>query len=573
MVEAEAIWRMRRLSFVPSSARPILVIVLCAAAAGLSAVGFLLATHAIFASTLERFAHGTVSGFAWKSLLTITLTSLAVGVLLSLISPQAAGSGIPQLKVAFWKDLGFVSLRTAVVKFVAGALSIGGGSSLGREGPSVFIAGGVASALGGRLGVFKAARRGVTSAGAAAGLAAAFNTPMAAIGFLIEEIIGDLNTRYLGGAALAAVVGAFAVHAVIGPQPAFLLPVVPHTTWIMYLIVPPAAAVASFLGVAFQRATLRGRSVARRQTRVPAWLLPVFGGWITWVIGVAVFSVTGRVGVFGLGYRDLSDALTGAVPWSVAALLVAGKLVATVSCYAAGGCGGIFAPTLFIGGLAGAAIGGLASTFVPLNGADLVIIACVGMSACFGAVVRAPLTSLLIVFEMTHQFELVPALIVGTLVSQAIARRLTRLNLYDSLLEQDGHELVKIRPPMGLQDWRNLTVSVWVNRRPVSIRRLDRDSLRRLLITTPYQCYPVEYEGKPVGIVTRRSIQEAISRGEEPAVDPVVTVSSGQTVQEASQKFIQSTHGMIVVVNPDSGEMIGVLTLHDLLRAQAAVRE
>ncbi|MBN1425608.1 chloride channel protein [Candidatus Fermentibacteria bacterium] len=564
---------MRRFRAVPASTRPLLVIVVCATAAGLSAVAFMLATHAIFAATMERFAEGSLVGFAWKSLLTITVSSLAVGLLLYRISPQAAGSGIPQLKVAFWKDLGFLPFRISLVKFVAGALSIGGGSSLGREGPSAFIAGGVASALGGRLGVFKASRRGVTSAGSAAGLAAAFNTPMASIGFLVEEIIGDLNTRYLGGAALAAVMGAFAVHAVIGPQPSFLLPVVQANTWTMYMVVPVVASLAALLGIAFQRATLRWRMVFRGQTKVPAWALPVFGGWITWILGIAAFHATGRVGVFGLGYHDLSDALTGAVPWSAAVLLVLCKLVATVACYSAGGCGGIFAPTLFLGGLTGAAVAGFASLSLPLAEADQIILAAVGMSACFGAVVQAPLTALLIVFEMTHQFQLVPALIMATVISQAIARRGGGHNFYDALLEQDGHELMKIKPPRDLGSWRNLPVSVVANRRPVAIPGLDREGLRRLLVTTPYQSYPVEHDGKPIGIVTRKAIQQAVTTGSEPPVDPVVTVFPAQTIHEASQQFIRSTQGLIVVVDPDSGRMTGILTLHDLLRAQAAVQE
>lgn len=564
---------MRWFRTVPASTRPLLVIVVCATAAGLSAVSFMVATHAIFAATLERFAGGSFVSFAWKSFLTITISSLAVGLLLNRVSPQAAGSGIPQLKIAFWKDLGFLPFRTALVKFVAGALSIGGGSSLGREGPSVFIAGGVASALGGRLGVFKASRRGVTSAGAAAGLAAAFNTPMAAIGFLVEEIIGDLHTRFLGGAALAAVMGAFTVHALIGPQPSFLLPVVQANTWTMYLVVPVVASLAAMMGKAFQRAVLRWRAILRGQNRVPAWALPVFGAWITWILGTAVFRVTGRLGVFSLGYHDLSEGLTGSVPWDAAVLLVACKLVATVACYAAGGCGGIFAPTLFLGGLTGAAVGGFASLHFPLADADRIILAAVGMSACFGAVVHAPLTALLIVFEMTHQFQLVPALILAAVIAQAIARRGGGVNFYDALLAQDGHELMKIKPPRDLGSWRSLPVSMVANRRPVAIPGLEREGLRRLLVTTPYQSYPVEHDGKPVGIVTRKAIQEALARGSEPPVEPVVTVFPAQTIHEASQQFIHSTQGLIVVVDPNTGRMTGILTLHDLLRAQAAVQE
>ena len=146
-----------------------------------------------------------------------------VGYLLNSFSPAASGSGIPQLKLAFWKDFGLVPWRVVWVKFIAGMLSIGGGCSMGREGPSVQLAGGVASNLAGLTGEAKQNRRWPQRPGAAAGLAAAFNTPLAAMTFVLEEIIGDLNSRLLGGVLLASVLGALAVHGIIGKQPAFIL--------------------------------------------------------------------------------------------------------------------------------------------------------------------------------------------------------------------------------------------------------------------------------------------------------------------------------------------------------------
>ena len=191
--------------------------------AGLSAVAFQLAINWVYNAGLLRFPTNPNSlspSAAWPSSL---VSSLIVGILLTVFCPVAAGSGIPQLKLAFWKDFGTVPWRVAWVKFVAGVVSIGGGSSMGREGPSVQLAGAVASNLAGLAGEPKQNRRAAAAAGAAAGLAAAFNTPLAATTFVLEEIIGDLNSRLLGGVLLASVLGALAVHGIIGKQPAFTL--------------------------------------------------------------------------------------------------------------------------------------------------------------------------------------------------------------------------------------------------------------------------------------------------------------------------------------------------------------
>src|SRR5208282_621975 len=284
---------------------------------------------------------------------------------------------------------------------------------------------------------------------------AAFNTPLAAITFVLEEMLNnEFGSRVLGGVVLAAVMGALIVHALLGPQPAFTLPAVESVSWLMYAILPIVASVASLLGVAFQRLTLSLRSRVRDVSRLPSWLKPMVGALATWVLGCAVFLVSGHTGVFGLGYRDLSLALNNALPWQIAGLLVATKLVATVASYGWGGSGGIFSPTLFMGGLTGFFIAGLAGLWIPLTDSDRIVLAAVGMSACFNAVVRAPLTSLLIVFEMTHQFSMVPALMFCSIVSLAIARLGGHHNFYDALLLQDGHELIRIKPPRDLGSWQ-----------------------------------------------------------------------------------------------------------------------
>ncbi len=573
--DIKAVWRdnivLRRLQKLPDNVRQVTQTIVLSLAAGLSAVLFLFMTNLLFSLTYVQFAERSKLSFAVASFILIIGTSVIVGFLLNRLSPDAAGSGIPQVKSAYWKELGFLPFRSTLVKFFAGMLSIGGGASLGREGPSVFIGSGVASNVAGVLGTPRRERRAATLMGASAGLAAAFNTPMAAITFAIEEIVNDLNSRYLGRVVLASVLGAFVVYAVLGRQPAFSLPSIENVSWLHYAVVPVVAAVASFAGVAFQRGTLFLRGRVRKIGSVPAWLRPGLGGLVTWILGVSVFLTVGKIGVFGLGYQDLSRALNNNFEWKIAGIMVCAKLLATIASYGFGGCGGIFAPMLFVGGMSGFFIGGLAGTWMPLTPADHIVLSAVGMSACLGTVVGAPLTSLLIVFEMTHQFALVPALMIGMIISRAISRFAGRLNFYDAALVQDGHELHKIRPPLDLQSWQNLPVAAIANPHPVVIRDLAPGALHAAIDRYPYNSFPVEIDGRLRGILTRQQILESLVAKDVPEIRNVVTCFPEQTVREVGDKFIQSPINVLVVVSPETGAIQGIITLHDLIRAQASV--
>jgi len=535
-------------------------------------VAFLFLTNLIFARSYLVFATYTKKYFLVASFLMIATTSLLVGLLLKFFGSEAAGSGIPQVKVAFWKELGWIRLRPVIIKFVGGILTIGGGQSLGREGPSVYIGAGVASNLSGALGTPRRERRGASIIGASAGLAAAFNTPLAAITFAIEEVIGDLNSRFLGRVVLASVIGAFVVYGILGRQPAFSLPSVDNVSWLHYAVVPAVALLAACTGRIFLSATLRLRGRLVRQRRLPLWLLPVFGGLITWGIGVTIFLTTGKIGVFGLGYQDLSSALNNLFDWRIAGLLVAAKLVATVASYSFGACGGIFAPSLFLGGMSGYFLGGLLGLWLPLSPADRIVLSAVGMSACLGTIVQAPLTSMLIVFEMTHQFSLVPGLLIGTIVSQAVARLFGPINFYDALLIQDGHELHKVRPPLDLQSWQNMPIGAIANPHPIVLIDLAPEKLKRAVDDHPYAYFPLVSEGHLKGIIGRKDILSALTAGVLPEIIPAVTCYPEQTVREIGNKFIESPSNIVVVMDRESENVTGIITLHDLLRAQAAIQ-
>jgi len=558
---------------VHGKARSILGTSVYGLAASIAAVGFELAINWLYVRVFQMPAAAGTGHFLLISLGVIIVASLLTGWLLNSFGPEAAGSGIPQVKINFWKEFGHAPARIAVVKFVAGVICIGGGQSLGREGPTVQIGSNLSSTIAGLLGVSKQNRRAASAAGAAAGLAAAFNAPLASVAFVLEEIIGDLNSRSLGPVLLAAVIGAFIVHAFIGPQPAFVLPHIGEPTWRSYSLMPLAAGIAALVGVLFQRGSLRLRLEMKKVSAIPRWLQPLAGGLVTWTLGAAVFLMTARLGVFALGYEDLSDAINGRFAWQLAAVLLFGKLIATIACYGFGGCGGIFSPNLFFGGMCGALVAGLGADFLQLNQSDTVLLVVGGMSACLGAVVQAPVTAILIIFEMTHQFALVPGLMLAGLISQVIARAINHTNFYDEVLCQDGHDLNHLIPPRDLRSWQNLPISALANFKPVTIGDRSEQALSRLLEQHPYRRFPVLEDGHLTGVATRAEIEAALAEHRPLKLNAPVTCRPGQSIRESQAQLIQSSTGTLAITDDSETKLLGIVTLHDLLRAQLAVAE
>ena len=427
----------------------------------MAAVAFQSALNITFSTLWEvpsqQMGHDT---FAFFSLSTIVVTSISAGLILIFVSCAAGGSGVPQVMVAYWRDFGCMPAKVVIAKFFAGILSIGGGCSLGREGPTVHLAGALTSNIAGWLGIARQARRPALLCGAAAGLAGAFSTPLSAIAFVLEQISEDLNDRgFLAQVLIASATATFVAHTLLGENPAFAIPVVSHISGIAYLLVIPTSALAALVGAGFQNGTLAWRAKIKGIERLPFFLKAAVGALINWILGIAVFFAIAKIGVFGLGYGDLETMLGGGITGSQAAILLIAKLAATTAIYAWGGVGGIFSPTLFFGAAAGLVFGDLCGLFINLGPSDRIALTVAGMSACFGAVVRAPITSILIVFEMTHQFSLVPLLMIGTVVSQAVSRSLCRTDFYNDIIEQDGIELERYIGSRSVASPQNRPVS------------------------------------------------------------------------------------------------------------------
>ncbi len=512
--------------------------------------------------------------FALISFAVLSTGTLISGVLLANFAPDAAGSGIPQLKLAYWRDMGVMPFRTIWVKFIAGAVSVGGGLSLGREGPTVQMAAGLASWVGAHFGVVKFERRTAAACGAAAGLAAAFNTPIAAVTFVLEEIIEDLNNRAIGRILLASVTSAFCLYFLSGNDPSFSINFSGEFNWHLFIYGPIAAFLASLVGVAFQNSSLAWRSRIKSHSRMPAWSRPWVGGLFTWLSACVIFYYFKRLGVLGLGYHDLNDSLTGTLTWDICLALLAAKFIATVASYAWGGCGGIFAPTLFLGAMTGAAFAGLADIPLPMTREEHIVLAVVGMSSCLGAVVRAPVTSILIVFELTHDFSLVPLLMLSAIISQATSRWLCAENFYAQVLHDDGIHLDKHMGHRDFAHWNRARVSTFANFKPILVSSFDTDAVQKILDASTHHTYPVcDETGRIQGVVERDDLTRLVATGEEPNVHVASTTSPETTIGDIQRKLVEAPLNIVVLVDETRNTAIGIFTLHDLLRAQLAESE
>jgi chloride channel protein, CIC family len=438
-----------------------------------------------------------------------------VGLLLQRVVPFARGSGIPEVKTAYVFGPGKqLSLRTVVGKFVLAALSIGAGFSLGREGPTVQICAAIAAAVG------KAARqpariiKALISVGAAAGIAAAFNTPIAAITFAMEEVIGDLDHQLVGAIVVASVAAAVVERAILGGRPSLLVPTYSLGDWRELFAYALLGGVAGLAAVGFVRSLLELRRFARERVSLPSWTKPAIGGGVMAAIGLLLPRT------LGIGYPTLSEALLGRLSWRSMTALGIGKIAATVTSYGWGLSGGIFSPTLFMGAMVG---GVVAHVVHPLSGPATETVgsfALVGMGAFFAGAIRAPITSILIIFEMTGDYAIILPLMISNMISYTIAARLQPTPIYEALLEQDGVPMPKhdaridLRTMTVEQAMRPVDASIEVNG-PVlypdqsldlALLEFGRHSIREIPVVTRVD------RNRAIGVLTLEDVSTAVTR-------------------------------------------------------------
>jgi chloride channel protein, CIC family len=393
---------------------------------GLTVVAFILLTGRLAARMYPP------ESAVWRRFFIPIAGTLVSGILLFRYFPNARGSGIPQAKFALFLQDGYISLKTVVGKFVCCSISLASGIALGREGPSVQIGAGIASVLARRFGLSKERVKALVPVGCSAALAAAFNTPIAAVLFSLEEILGDLHAPVLGSVVLASATSWVVLHFILGDEPLFHVPAYQLVNPLEFGIYAILGVAGGFASVCFVKLLLQLRVWFRALPASTTWLQPAAGGLL-----MGVFALI-RPEVLGVGYDYVDRVLTGDFPLKIVALLAVMKLIATPACYSSGNAGGIFGPSLFIGAMVGGTVGSIAHTLLPGVTANAGAYALVGMGAAFAGIVRTPLTSVIMIFEMTRDYSIVVPLMISNLISFFISQHLQHEPIYEALALQEG---------------------------------------------------------------------------------------------------------------------------------------
>ena len=565
------------LRVVPSENQRVFALALISGAlCGLAAVLFHLAIIGTENRLIERAMKG--DGHTWMlwTILIPTAGGLVSGVLLQYAVPGARGSGIPQVKVAYAIRGGRVPFMDAVGKFLVGVVQIGTGSSLGREGPTVQICAGVASTLGRAAALSRENLRRLLPVGAAAGIAAAFNAPIAAVTFTIEEVVGDLDQAVLAWIVVAAAIAAAVERSVLGEHPVFTIPThygLTHaSSLIVYATMGLAAAAVSLV---FTESLLKLRKSFERMTLIPNWAKPGVGGLVTGALAVAAIYWLGTNGVTGGGYGTLGQALSGSLAIRALLILCAFKLVATVFCYGSGGAGGIFAPALFIGGMLGGVFGYLDKIILHHAGSEVGAFALVGMGAVFAGIIRAPITSVLIIFEMTNSYDLILPLMISNMTAFALARHIRPKPIYEALLEQDG---IRLPHRGGISHaLERLQVENAMTRNPVTVQSVAKVSEAITTVGSySHSTYPVVDENqKFIGLITEARLRRTAAEGGKDKVvgrlvNPCPYVYSEYPLVRAAVRMQQSGSRQLAVLDRKKGnKFVGLLTMSDIVRAHA----
>jgi CIC family chloride channel protein len=396
---------------------------------GLAVVAFILLTER---AGLRLYPAGSA---VWRRLLIPVVGSLGIGYLLFRYFPNARGSGVPQTKAALFAREGRITLRTVLGKFFCTSATLASGIPLGREGPSVQVGAGIASVLGRRLGMRPERVKALIPVGAAAAIAAAFNTPLAAILFSLEEILGDLQAPVLGSVVLASATSWLVLRLLLGNHPLFQVPQYQLVHPLEFAIYAALGVAGGLVSVVFTKLLLGIRERFLQLPQKTVWLQPVAGGLLVGLMGCFVPQV------MGVGYGYVGDVLNGRMALNLMVVLLVLKLLAVTTSYASGNAGGIFGPSLFLGAMLGGAMGAVAHHLMPVHTATPGAYALVGMGAVFAGIVRAPMTSVVMIFEMTQDYAVIVPLMISNLVSLFIASRLQRQPIYEALAVQDGIHL------------------------------------------------------------------------------------------------------------------------------------
>jgi CIC family chloride channel protein len=531
------------------------------AVVGLVVVAFILLTERLGARLYPP------GGAAWRRVLVPVGGSLAMGYLLYKYFPEARGSGVPQTKAALYAKEGYISLPTVLGKFFCTSATLASGIPLGREGPAVQVGAGIFSVVGRRLGLSQERVKALLPVGAAAAIAAAFNTPVAAVLFALEEVLGDLHAPVLGSVVLASATSWVTLRLVLGNEPLFHVPQYELVHPLEFAVYAVLGVVGGLVSVVFTKLLLYLRQRFLNLPPGTRRFQPVAGGLAVGLLALMVPEV------LGVGYGYVGDALNGRMVLGLMSLLIVFKLLAVTLSYASGNAGGIFGPTLFIGAMLGGVVGSVAHTFLPQYTASPGAYALVGMGTAFAGIVRAPMTSVIMIFETTRDYAVIVPLMISSLVSLLISRRLQRQPIYESLALQDGIHL----PEAGVRNalhqrrvWEIIRSSVEPFPAQLTVQEAFEKSRQ-----SPFHSWVVMDERGVLGVIVRPVLEQALSDGGESKrlkeLEPALVVAHAhkdQLLPVALERMgAAGIDTLPVVSRANARELLGVITLTDILHS------
>ncbi len=508
------------------------------------------------------------------------LGGLLSGLLIERLAPEAAGSGIPQVKAVLADVPLTLNLRVAAVKMVSVILAVGSGLNLGRQGPTVQIGAALAAQLGQWLPTSPAYRRQLIAAGAAAGLAAGFNAPIAGVLFVVEEFLQDFSGLTLGTAILASFVGAV-VSRLLGGQG-------------LSLDLEMAQSVTNFSLQDLPFFVILGLLAGR------------LGGLLSWGIfaslafyrRVVKLGLPGKIGLAGLlsgsavmllpeAFRDSASlqelVSTGDAGWGFTLLAFVVKFLLTLVAYGAGAPGGLFAPALLLGASLGHLVGSVAHLLeswvgvaigmpVGISGSSTYALA--GMGAFFSAVTRGPITAIVIVFEITTDFNLVLPLMIGSVIAYLISDKLAPGSIYGRLLAANGIQIAK--PSVAHSPWENLTAANLMQRRVETLASsLSLDEAMQAFSRSHHRGFPVVDAGRLVGLVTLGDLSNPSRQPPDPQTATLGEVMTPQPITVTPKDSLSQVLYLLNRFNisrlpvTDGQKLVGIITRADIIRAEA----
>ena len=475
---------------------------------GAIAFRYLIAlSHVTFFATTE-YSVPLLQGLPlWHRVLVPTVGGVLVGLIVTRLAPEVRGSGIPEVIEAVARRGGAIRARVVLTKALAAALTIGSGGSAGREGPIVHIGSAIGSGVGQALAVVPRRLRTFVACGAAGGIAATFNAPIAGALFSVEVVLTDLGVSSLSPIVISSVVATMISRHHLGDFPAFRVPAYELLSAKELLVYACLGLLAGLVAVAFIRCLYATAGLFER-LQMPDWLKPGIGG-----LGVGLISLALPY-VYGVGYETINGALWGGIGIWLLLLLIPAKIVATSCTLGSGGSGGVFAPSLFMGAVLGAAVGQTAATLFPTWVAPTGAYALVGMGALVAGATHAPITAILIIFELTNDYHSIPPLMLACVLAVLVASRLSPESIYTAKLVQRGIRLEDGRD-VNLLSAIKVSEVMDTNVPTVSAATPFRE-LVRVLVSTPHpELFVVDAEQRLLGAVELTQIKAALPDQEE----------------------------------------------------------